>query len=101
MTLWTIDSQDWHHVPGKHIQHNAFEKIRPGSITLFYDRLNTGTDHGMYNTISALPEVIDSLSRAGYTFVTVSEFLEMMPDDLCFSLPQPVNQPGQTVAVAP
>jgi peptidoglycan-N-acetylglucosamine deacetylase len=75
--LWTIDSQDWQHATPLHIRHNVLSQIHPGSIILMHDRLNTGTDKSMTNTVAALPGIIDALSDAGFTFVTVSELLSL------------------------
>ncbi|MBN1575550.1 MAG: polysaccharide deacetylase family protein, partial [Chitinispirillaceae bacterium] len=77
VVLWTIDSQDWLHVPRDRIVENVLRKIRPGSIILLHDRLNTGRDKGMANTIEALPAIIEALSREGFIFVTISELRAM------------------------
>ena len=77
--LWSLDSQDWLHIASHRIAGNIFKKVRPGSIILLHDRLNTGTDHGMRTTVEALPSIIDSLSRAGFTFVTIAELNTLHP----------------------
>jgi peptidoglycan/xylan/chitin deacetylase (PgdA/CDA1 family) len=71
--LWTLDSQDWLHLPRERICSNVFKKVKPGAIILMHDRLNIGEDHGMEATVEALPSIIDSLSQLGYTFVTIDE----------------------------
>ncbi|MBN1306628.1 MAG: polysaccharide deacetylase family protein [Chitinispirillaceae bacterium] len=79
MVLWTVDSQDWLHVPRDRIVENVIRKTRPGSIILLHDRLNTGMDKEMANTIEALPAIIEVLSREGFIFMTISEILDIAP----------------------
>jgi peptidoglycan-N-acetylglucosamine deacetylase len=80
--LWSIDSQDWRHLSKARVTGNVLRKVRPGSIILMHDRLNTGVDKGMSNTIAALPGLLDSLSNAGFTFVTISELSVLHPSGL-------------------
>jgi peptidoglycan/xylan/chitin deacetylase (PgdA/CDA1 family) len=83
VVLWSVSSEDWLTKSPVHIKEKVFSHIHPGSIILFHDRLNTGLDKGMPHTVELLPAILDSLSRAGYSFVTVSE-LKSMPSDTAF-----------------
>lgn len=67
--LWSVDTNDWRsHSPGK-IADTVIRNVRPGSIILLHD--------GVYpsSTPEALEYIIDSLTRRGYEFVTISDLL--------------------------
>lgn len=84
VVTWTMDSRDWLHYPANHIFHRISKEVKPGSIILMHDRLNTGTDKGMSNSLAALPLVLDDLTKRGYHFVTISE-LESYSDGVPIS----------------
>lgn len=73
IVLWNIDTKDWANASSQAIEHTVLENVKPGSIILLHDRLNTKKDRLMQNTISALPGILDSLENRGYHFVTISE----------------------------
>ncbi len=73
VVLWNVDTKDWTNAPPQSIQHTVLNNIKPGTIILFHDRLNTKKDRMMQNTISVLPALLDSLENRGYHFVTISE----------------------------
>jgi peptidoglycan/xylan/chitin deacetylase (PgdA/CDA1 family) len=54
--LWDVDSKDW---KGEIDQKN-FQKIKPNSILLFHDRLQTSL---------SLPKILDRLKREHFDFV--------------------------------
>jgi len=83
---WSIDSKDWCTKTPSNIAKQVFRHVRPGSVILFHDRLNTGKDIGMSQTVEALPLILDSLTRAGYSFVTIPELRMMPPDPAILSL---------------
>lgn len=76
--LWSISGEDWMEPSAKHIVRRISQKIHPGAIILLHDSggllHNYGGDRS--STVSALGQIIDSLRRQGYRFVTVGELLE-------------------------
>ncbi len=64
---WTIDSLDWKRPPAQEIIQRVLKQASGGSIILFHTALE--------NTRLALPEIIDTLSQRGYTFVHVSDLI--------------------------
>ena len=64
---WDVDSLDWKGISASEIRDRVLKNVRPGSIVLFHN----AAEH----TPEALPEILDSLLRDGYTIVPVSELL--------------------------
>jgi polysaccharide deacetylase family sporulation protein PdaB len=64
---WDVDSLDWKDLSAAEITKRVLSRIRPGSIVLFHN--------AALHTPEALPEIIESLIRDGYTIVPVSELL--------------------------
>jgi polysaccharide deacetylase family sporulation protein PdaB len=64
---WDVDSLDWKGVTADEITKRVTEKAAPGSIVLFHN----AAEH----TPEALPGIIESLMRDGYSLVPVSELL--------------------------
>ena len=64
---WSADSIDWKDPSPEKIRERIFNKTKPGAILLFH--------LGKRNTVQALPGIIETLLKDGYTFVTVSELL--------------------------
>lgn len=66
---WDTDSLDWMN-PGKEkIVKRVVDKAHPGDIILMH------ASDSCRQTHEALPEIIDSLRKKGYEFVTVSELI--------------------------
>lgn len=66
---WDTDSLDWMN-PGKEkIVKRVLSKVHPGDIILMH------ASDSCRQTHEALPEIIDSLRKQGYQFVTVSELI--------------------------
>ncbi|MEK5186384.1 polysaccharide deacetylase family protein [Solibacillus sp. FSL W7-1324] len=65
--LWTIDTLDWKHRDPKKTVQAVKEHAKNGSIILMHDIHQTTAD--------ALDEVLATLQKQGYEFVTVSELL--------------------------
>lgn len=71
ITLWSVDSQDYY-VSAPLIVDNVLRQVRPGGIILLHDGGGNRTA-----TVQALPQIITTLQRQGYRFVTVPELLEL------------------------
>lgn len=67
--LWSVDPQDWKNRQPKQIADRVLRAVKPGSIILLHDIHRT--------TAEALPKILEELSKDGYTFVTVSELIEL------------------------
>ena len=65
---WDVDSLDWKGLSRDELYARIVKGVKGGSIILCHNN----SDH----ILEALPKVLDDLTRAGYTFVTVSELLE-------------------------
>ena len=61
------DSLDWKELPAQEIYDRVTGKVQPGSIVLFH---NAGL-----NTPEALPRILETLQKEGYTFVPISELI--------------------------
>ena len=64
---WDVDSLDWKGISAAEIRDRVLKNVQPGSIVLFHN----AAEH----TPEALPEILDSLIRDGYTIVPISELL--------------------------
>ncbi|MGI6751308.1 MAG: polysaccharide deacetylase family protein [Anaerovoracaceae bacterium] len=66
---WSVDTKDWRDGDIDRVLINTMPNIRNGSIILMHDTLAKSA------TNKVLPEIIQTLSYHGYTFVTVDELL--------------------------
>jgi peptidoglycan/xylan/chitin deacetylase (PgdA/CDA1 family) len=71
VTMWSADTSDYY-VSTPLIIDNALRNAKPGGIVLMHDG---GGDRTA--TVEALPQIISSLRRQGYKFVTVPELMQM------------------------
>lgn len=60
---WSIDTRDWDRPPAPQIVQSVLAGLRPGAIILLHDG---GGNRA--NTVAALPQIIDAVRAAGYTF---------------------------------
>ncbi len=67
--LWSVDPMDWKDRNAEIVSSRLISRARPGGILLAHDLHKT--------TVDAMPKTLDSLLDQGYTFVTVSELIEM------------------------
>lgn len=65
--LWNVDTLDWKTRNTKKTIAAALKQTKRGSILLLHDIHKT--------SVAAVPEIIEGLREAGYTFVTVSQLL--------------------------
>ncbi|MGC4378904.1 polysaccharide deacetylase family protein [Fictibacillus sp. Mic-4] len=68
---WTIDTVDWNGAPAKKIVSTVTRSATPGAIVLQHSYHAEGD----FETVKALPQIIDQLRAKGYTFVTVPTLL--------------------------
>ncbi|WP_328807728.1 polysaccharide deacetylase family protein [Nonomuraea antri] len=68
--LWTVDTLDWLNRSAGVVAQRGGE-AKPGSIVLLHDIHASSVD--------AVPAMLDTLARKGYTFVTVSELYGQPP----------------------
>jgi peptidoglycan/xylan/chitin deacetylase (PgdA/CDA1 family) len=67
---WDVDPRDWARPGTQAIYQNVISNARDGAIVIQHDG---GGDRS--ETLAALPHEIDTLRRAGYRFVTVTQLL--------------------------
>ena len=70
--VWNVDTRDWAHTSTDKIIKNVLENVKSGSIILFHDYISAPSP-----TPAALRVIIPALTAKGYTFLTVSELLEL------------------------
>lgn len=64
---WDVDSLDWKNLSSNDIVDRVTSRVRPGSIILMHN--------GAKNTPDALPQILDTLQKNGYTFVKASDLI--------------------------
>ncbi|MFC7679136.1 polysaccharide deacetylase family protein [Paenibacillus sp. GCM10028914] len=67
--LWSVDSLDWKSKNAQAVNKEVMKNVRPGSIILMHDIHSSTAD--------ALPQLLESLKKQGYQFVTVSQLLSL------------------------
>lgn len=65
--LWSVDSLDWKLMNKNKIVKRVLKDVEDGDIILMHDIFPTSVDAAL--------ELVDTLTRQGYTFVTVDELL--------------------------
>ncbi|MFC0469167.1 polysaccharide deacetylase family protein [Halalkalibacter kiskunsagensis] len=69
--MWTADTKDWSGVSAEEIVSKVKQDAQPGAIVLQHNY----HVEGEFETVKALPEIIDVLRAQGYEFVTVPTLL--------------------------
>ncbi|WP_197046731.1 polysaccharide deacetylase family protein [Oceanobacillus salinisoli] len=69
--MWTADTKDWSEISAEEIVSKVMKEANPGVIVLQHNYHASGP----FETVQALPRIIDELRTQGYEFVTVSELL--------------------------
>ncbi|BCS81097.1 polysaccharide deacetylase family sporulation protein PdaB [Anaerocellum diazotrophicum] len=64
---WDVDSLDWKDLSAQDIAQRVLKRVKSGSIVLFHNNAK--------NTKYALPIILNTLTKQGYEFVTVSELI--------------------------
>ncbi|GIH81362.1 polysaccharide deacetylase family protein [Planobispora longispora] len=76
VVLWSVDTEDWRYRDSARVVRKA-KSVSPGGIVLFHDIHPT--------TVNAIPQVLESLSKRGYHFVTVSQLFGGKPPKVVYS----------------
>jgi peptidoglycan-N-acetylglucosamine deacetylase len=76
LVLWSDAGYDWKNDTDG-IVRDTLKGLKPGSVILLHDGLekNTPDRINQVRTVRALPQIIDGVRKAGFTFVPVQEFL--------------------------
>lgn len=64
---WDVDSLDWKDLSAGEIARRVTGRVQPGSIVLFHN--------AALHTPEALPDILETLIREGYTFVPISRLI--------------------------
>lgn len=72
---WSIEANDPHRPGTAEIARRIVAALRPGGIILLHDGEGTRTTTDRGQTVAALPRILASANRAGYTFVTLDQLL--------------------------
>ncbi|WP_165967236.1 polysaccharide deacetylase family protein [Jeotgalibacillus sp. S-D1] len=72
MIMWTADSKDWMGISAEEIVSRVKQDASPGVIALQHNYHASGD----FETVKALPEIIDELRADGYEFVTVPTLID-------------------------
>lgn len=72
---WNVDSLDWKGLSKNQVKHNILSRAGKGAIILQHGGGGRGSN--LQGTLQALPEIIGSLRKRGYSFVTVPQMLQV------------------------
>lgn len=98
---WDLSPRDWENPTAEVLVRRVLDEVRPGSIMLFHDGLDSDEGADREVLLSALPQLIQELQVRGYQFVTVGELLnenpyaggQIYPGWWRFRLASPVHDP--------
>jgi peptidoglycan/xylan/chitin deacetylase (PgdA/CDA1 family) len=77
--VWDVDPYDWKNPSPETIVRRVLNDVRPGSIVLLHDGMDTQQGADRSATVAALPGIIEGLRARGYRLVTVAELLGEPP----------------------
>lgn len=77
LVMWDVDTLDWRLRDRAKVTRKALKLVRPGSIILFHDI--------HLDTVRAMPQVLETLAKRGYHFVTVSQLFDGKPPDVAYA----------------
>lgn len=69
MVLWSVDTEDWRNKDPNAIIATTMSEVHDGAIILMHDIYPSSVD--------TIPALVDTLRRAGYEFVTISELAKL------------------------
>ena len=86
--MWSADSIDYSRPPVPRLIHNIMRESKPGGIVLMHDGGGNRS-----HTVEALPQIISTFRKQGYSFVTIPELLEMQEkEDVATAKKQPPDK---------
>lgn len=93
--LWEVDPLDWRDRNTPTVERRVIGEAKPGDIVLMHDIHPT--------SVSAVPTILDKLSKEGYTFVTVSELFgnHLVPGKRYERLEHAAASPSPTITAPP
>lgn len=71
---WNVDSLDWKGIDKDKVKKNVLSAVVPGSIVL--QHAGGGLGSTLNGSIEAIPEIIQTLRKRGYHFVSLTELLQ-------------------------
>jgi|GEM_PF-807262 len=95
INMWSADSSDYY-ASTPLIIDNVLSNARSGGIVLMHDG---GGDRSQ--TVAALPQIISSLQKQGYKFVTVPELMQLQAKWQAMTTPTPIKEVPVTPTVQP
>jgi peptidoglycan-N-acetylglucosamine deacetylase len=76
---WSVMAWDWNKPPAEKIQQRILRGAGPGGVTLLHDGQDTDAfpiaDRS--RTVAAVPQIIQTLKDAGYSFATIPELMAL------------------------
>jgi polysaccharide deacetylase family sporulation protein PdaB len=75
LIAWNVDSLDWKSLTAEQVKYNILENVKEGSIILQHS--SGSKKENLTGSVAALEEVIKTLKKEKYKFVTVSELLDL------------------------
>lgn len=88
--LWSVDPGDYAAATPDAIADRVLEAAGPGEIVVLHD----GGDQRRWLTVQALPRILETLTLAGYRFVTVSDLLAVPTPGACEAAGCSGREPG-------
>ncbi len=95
VNMWSADSSDYY-LSTPLIIDRVLSNAKPGGIVLMHDG---GGDRSQ--TVEALPQIISSLQKQGYKFVTVPELMQLQAKWQAMTTPTPIKEVPVTPVVQP
>ncbi|PZV17624.1 MAG: hypothetical protein DCF22_03150 [Leptolyngbya sp.] len=86
INLWSADSSDYY-MSTPLIIDNVLANAKSGGVVLMHDG---GGDRSQ--TVAALPQIISSLQKQGYKFVTVPELMQLQAKWQAMTTPTPIKE---------
>jgi peptidoglycan/xylan/chitin deacetylase (PgdA/CDA1 family) len=76
MVMWSATGYDWKYKADA-IVRATIEELKPGAVILLHDgrEARPATEVDRSGTVAALPTIIDKAREAGFTFVSLQDFL--------------------------
>ncbi len=72
---WNVDSLDWKSLTAEQVKSNILENVKAGSIILQHS--SGSAKENLTGSVAALKDIIVTLKKDGYKFVTIPELLDI------------------------